>query len=240
TRHGAMALCWSMDKVGPITRDVRDLALVFDAIHGRDDRDPSTLQAPFRFTPGEDLSGYRIGAVKGAFGAGRDRAVLDVLRERGAEISEVDLPKIAAAKLYPILNVEAAAAFDDITRDGRVKKLVSQGRGAWPSSFRRARFYPAVEFLQATRLRQRLVDAWEEMMSGFDALVSPGRGGVLVPTNFTGHPTVCVPNGFGASGKRPTSISFVGRLLGDGRALEVAWHYQQATGWHLKRPGFGK
>ena len=77
-------------------------------------------------------------------------------------------------------------------------------------------------------------------MSGFDALVSPGRGGVLVPTNFTGHPTVCVPNGFGASGKRPTSISFVGRLLGDGRALEVAWHYQQATGWHLKRPGFGK
>lgn len=239
TRHGAMALCWSMDKVGPITRDVTDLALVFDSIHGRDDRDPASVQAAFRFAPEKDMSGYRVGAVKGAFGAGRDRAVLDVLRERGAEITAVELPKIAAAQLYPILNVEAAAAFDDITRDGRVKELVSQGRNAWPSSFRRARFYPAVEFLQATRLRQRLVDAWEEMMSGLDVLVSPGRGRVLVPTNFTGHPTVCVPNGFGTSGNRPSSISFVGRLFGDGRALEVAWQYQQATDWHLKRPKLG-
>ena len=239
SRHGAMALCWKMDKVGPITRDVRDLAIVFDVLHGVDPRDRSTVNAPFRFDSRRPIGEYKIGFVKSAFNGGRgaDVEALDVLRNLGAKLEEVELPEIPARELFPILNVEAAAAFDDITRDGRVRDLVAQGRGAWPSSFRSARFYPAVEFLQATRLRQRLVEAWEDLLAPLDALVAPShRGGVLVPTNFTGHPTVCVPHGLGRDGKSPTSLSFVGRLMGDGPALEVAWHFQRATDWHLRRP----
>lgn len=243
SRHGAMALCWSLDKVGPIARDVRDLAIVFDVLEGRDPRDRSTIEAPFRFRTDRPLEDYRIAYVKGAFSGSRaaaDSAALAVLRNLGARLEERALPDVPSRGLFPILNVEAAAAFDDITRDGRVRQLVSQRPGAWPSSFREARFYPAVEFVQATRLRQRLVEAWEEFLAPYDALVSPShRGGVLVPTNFTGHPTVCVPHGLGRDGKSPTSLSFVGRLLGDGPALEVAWHFQNATDWHLKRPSMG-
>ena len=111
-----MALCWSLDKVGPIARDVRDLALVFDVIHGRDPRDRSTVEAPFRFDVVRPLKDYRVAYVKGAFSGSRaaaDAAALDVLRQLGANLEERALPDVPTRGLFSILNVEAAAAFDD-------------------------------------------------------------------------------------------------------------------------------
>lgn len=246
SRHGAMALSWSMDKLGPIARDVEDCALVFEHLAGADPRDPASTGGPFRFDRDLDPTELRIGVVRSAFEEERDDAewrahdlaVLDVLENLGLDLVDLELPteELPVDALGLILSVEAAAAFDELTRSGRDAELVRQEKRAWPNVFRQARLVPAVEYVQANRVRTLLVTKMAAALADIDVYVCPSYGaGNLVATNLTGHPAVVVPNGFRADGT-PTSITFTGRLFGENELLAVARAYQQATDHHLRRP----
>lgn len=245
SRYGAMALSWSMDKIGPLCRTAEDCALVLHAICGPDGKDLTVIDAPFGWDAASDLQQIRIGYLKRAFEEKskphkNDLATLEIMRSLGVELIPMELPDFPARAISFILSAEAAAAFDDITRGGDINLLVNQGRGAWPNTFRQARFIPAVEYIQANRLRTLLMQQMAEKMKEIDVFVSPSRGGnTLLITNLTGHPTVVVPNGFDEKGS-PTSISFVGRLFEEEKALRVAKAYQDATGFHLQHPSMEK
>ncbi len=242
SRHGAMALSWTMDKLGPICRSVEECALVFDGIHGADGRDPTTRDLPFDWDARLPVTALRIGYYKSAFEAERegpdfDTPALDVLRNMGVELIPVELPTdIPVDALRFILSAEAAAAFDDLTRSDRDDLLVRQVEQAWPNVFRQSRLIPAVEYIQANRARTMLMGRMQALMDGIDVFITPSYGGsVLLTTNLTGHPAVTVPNGFRDDGT-PVSISFIGTLFGEAELLAVAKAYQDATGFHLRRP----
>ena len=168
-----MALSWSMDKVGPICRSARDAIIVFDAIHGADPRDPSARTAPFDNWVFPDFDKLRVGVPKGAFeGRGDMYAhVLEDLKQKGATVVDIELPDYPIGEMLIILSAEAAAAFDDITRDGRDDQLVRQVKNAWPNTFRAARLIPADEYIQAQRLRTLLMRDMDEVMKQCDVLV---------------------------------------------------------------------
>ena len=245
SRHGAMALSWSMDKIGPITRSVEDCALVFNAIYGPDANDPTTLvDAPFRYAPVASLKKMRIGYVRKGFESNypnraNDSLTLAMLRSLGAELVAIDLPtNVPANRISFLLGVEAAAAFDDLTRTNRDDLLVRQTKNSWPNSFRSARLVPAVEYIQANRARTRLINDMAQVLktANVDVYVSPTyAGGNLTLTNLTGHPCVVLPNGF-TKQNLPTSITFMGQLYEEGKLLAVAKAYQDATQWHQKHP----
>lgn len=246
SRAGAMALSWTMDKLGPLCRGAEDCALVLDAIHGADGIDPTARTVPFNWDADRDLGELRIGYFKSAFeehGDNRafDNDVLGVMRDLGVDLIPVELPdQYPLGALRIILSAEAAAAFDDLTRSGRDDLLVRQTAGSWPTSFRTARMIPAVEYLQANRMRTMIMGAMEAAMEGIDVFVTPSYGGsadngVLLMTNLTGHPVTVVRSGF-TEDDTPVSISFVGRLWGDADCLRVAKAYQDATDFHKRQP----
>ena len=249
SRHGAMALSWSMDKLGPIARSALDCALVFDAVRGSDGEDPAAVDVPFPFSDSTDPTDLQVGYVASAFEGDyenntADQRSLQVLRDRGVSLAAVELPTdLPIGAMLDTLEVEGAAAFDELTRSDRDDELVRQGEDTWPNVFRAARFVPAVEYIQMDRLRVRLMERMHQVMSDLDALVSPSfQGGTLGITNLTGHPCVCVPNAFrpvdeGADERRqPGSISIVGPLYRDAPALALAHTLQQETDYHTRRP----
>jgi Asp-tRNA(Asn)/Glu-tRNA(Gln) amidotransferase A subunit family amidase len=244
SRYGAMALSWSMDKIGPMCRTVEDCALVFNAINGPDGKDLTLVDLPFNWNANRDAKKLRVGYFKSAFEAeqrneqakANQDAVLETLRSQGIKLCPIELPDYPISAMHFILNAEAAAAFDDLTRSNRDDLLVRQIKNAWPNVFRQARMIPAVEYIQANRLRTMVMDAMAKTMSEVDVFVTPSYGGdVLLLTNLTGHPAVVLPNGFNEKGA-PTSISFIGNLYGEAEALLVAKAFQDATDFHLKHP----
>ena len=244
SREGAMALSWSMDKIGPMARSAEDCALVFNAIRGKDPADDTTLDAPFNYQPQKPLSQLKIGYLKEAFEAEygnkrTDSLTLVKLRELGAKLEAVQLPSgLPLNGLSTILSAEAAAAFDDLTLSKQDTLLVRQIKNAWPNVFRAARFIPAVEYIQANRVRQQLIEEMHKVMDAYDVIVAPTYGGgQLFITNLTGHPCVVVPNGLNKEGTPAnTSISFIGRLYGEAPLLTTARAYQQATRWDEMHP----
>jgi Asp-tRNA(Asn)/Glu-tRNA(Gln) amidotransferase A subunit family amidase len=247
SRHGAMALSWSMDKIGPIARSVEDCAAVMAAIHGPDGRDESVQDVPFSWDGSRDLRGLRVGVLESAFDDARsvfydtewfdfNRATLRKLRAMGVELVPVELPDLPIGATSFILTAEAAAAFDELTRSNRDDEMVRQDAYAWPNTFRTARMVPAVEYLQANRVRRLAMREMARILDGIDVYVSPTYGGDnLLLTNLTGHPAVVVPNGFRKDGT-PTSVTFCGNVFSDAEALLLAKAYQDATGFHLRRP----
>lgn len=241
SRTGAMALSWSMDKLGPICRTVEDCALVFNAIYGRDEQDPTTVDLPFNYEPDVDLAKLRIGYLKADFD--RDTAyqkqnqfALTRLKELGADLKEIKLPDIPVYPQAIILSAEAAAAFDELTRSNRDSLMTRQEKNAWPNVFRSSRFIPAVEYIQANRLRTMMIAAMADLMDSIDVYVSPTfEGDNLLLTNLTGHPCVVLPNGFDSIGA-PVSLTFIGRLFDEGTLLAVAGKYQQATEFYRQHP----
>lgn len=236
SRHGCMALSWSMDKIGPITRSVEDCALVFGAIHGHDGLDPAATDRPFSWPATRDLRSLRVGWFKGQIDE-KDREELRVLRDLGVKLVPLQPPsKVPVSPLMLILRVESASAFDELTRKG-----VTEGLNTWPNFFRQGQFVPAVEYLRANRLRSRLMQEMEEMMREVDLYVGNWSQELLV-TNLTGHPTVVLPGGFRKVGanEMPRPLTFTGRLYGETELLAVAHAYQVATGHHLKRPAMDK
>jgi Asp-tRNA(Asn)/Glu-tRNA(Gln) amidotransferase A subunit family amidase len=239
-RSGAMALAWSMDKLGPLCRSAEDCALVLDAIRGSDQGDAAAVDAPLRYAPRSDLRGVRLGVLQAAFdrdhdGKENDLAALEPLRKLGATLVPFELPALPIAQLTIMLTAEASAAFDELTRSGKDAQMVRQIENAWPNVFRRGRLIPAVEYIQASRVRALLIEEMAKRMAGLDALVAPSKGELLVLTNLTGHPAVVVPDGFTKDGV-PTSLTFVGQLLREGEVLSIAQAWQDATRFHLKRP----
>lgn len=241
SRSGAMALSWSMDKIGPICRSAEDLAIVFDVICGTDKSDPTLYDVPFNYQPGITLKGMKIGYLKKDFEKQydfhtNDSITLAKLKELGAELVPIELPALPVNDLAIILSAEAAAAFDELTRNNKDDLLVRQIKNAWPNSFRASRFIPAVEYINANRVRTILIQEMQKIMEKVDLYVAPSwEGDNLLLTNLSGHPCVVVPNGFSENGT-PTSITFMGRLFDEGRLIAFAKLYQDATDFHKKHP----
>jgi Asp-tRNA(Asn)/Glu-tRNA(Gln) amidotransferase A subunit family amidase len=253
-RTGAMALSWTMDKLGPICRSVEDCAIVLDAIYGPDGQDNSVIPASYHWDANLSPTKLRIGYVKSAFDTPQvdpadakrnlhatkpfDDAALEVLKRIGVNLIPVDLPDLPYDPMRLILNAESAAAFDELTRSDRDKLLVQQGKFDWPNSFRTSRFIPAVDYVNANRVRSVAIQKWDDLMKTVDVIVTPtGAANLnqLVATNLTGHPAVILPNGFREDGT-PVSITFLGGLFEEGKLLAVARAYQEATGFHLRHP----
>ena len=251
SRYGAMTLSWTMDKIGPMCRTAEDCALVFNAIYGPDGRDETVIDAPFAWAPRVDLAALRVGYLSDEFqrppfgqlfgrpeAAARELAVqrtaLDDLRRAGLVLEPTQLPAFPAEALRVILNAEAAAAFDDLTRSGGIDELTEQGPDAWPNVFRASRFIPAVEYIRAQRARTLLAREFDALMSRFDLVVSPALSASLTMTNMTGHPALAFKAGF--SDGLPVALMLTGRLYEEATLLKAARAYQQVTSWHTMHP----
>lgn len=241
SKYGAMALSWSMDKLGPITRDVEDCAIVFNVIQGTDAKDLSTIAAPFNYNGHiNSLKGWKIGYLKSAFQSRyankvNDSLTLVKLKELGAELIPVETPDMPLGAISVMLDTEAGAAFQELVLNHKDDMLVRQSRYAWPNIFRTAQFVPAVEYIQASRARTLLIQQWYDKLKGLDIYIAPAFSANLTLTNLTGNPCVVLPNGFNRAG-RPASITFMGQLFGEGKTLEAARIYQQATNFNQKHP----
>jgi Asp-tRNA(Asn)/Glu-tRNA(Gln) amidotransferase A subunit family amidase len=248
SRYGAMALSWTMDKIGSICRSVEDCALVFNAIYGADGRDETVVDAPFVWAPNAALRRLRIGYVAREFerGLGNSNAdstllndALAVLTKAGARLVPIDMPDFPTDAINFILATEAAAAFDDLTRSRGIDQLTEQAPDAWPNTFRTYRFIPAVEYIRAQRARTLLARKMAALMAEVDVFLSPARGSASLPiTNLTGHPAVCLKNGF--INGMPQALMITGRLYEEATILRVALAYERATGWHTMHPDLEK
>lgn len=230
SRYGCMTLSWSMDKIGPIARAVEDCALVLGAIHGSDPRDITAVDRSFIWPMQTPRKSLRVGYFEGERPAEEQRA-REVLRDLGVKLIPIQLPdKYPVGALTLILNTEAAAAFDELTRTG-----VRDGIGKWGTTFRQGQFIPAVEYLRACRIRTLVMQEMEQAVAEVDAYIG---GDDLVLTNLTGHPTVILPDGDrrGSASGQPGTITFTGRLFDESKLLALAHAYQQASGAHLRRP----
>ena len=242
SKHGAMALSWSMDKIGPISRSVLDNAIVLSIINGMDERDASTIPAAFNYSAKNEVKKLKVGYFKPFFEGDRpniknDQAVLEVLKSQGIELHPLELKtSMNPAPIVNMLLVEGAAAFDDLTRLNLDDQLVAQHRNAWPNIFRAARFIPAVEYVQMSRQRSLLIQEMHELMKGYDVIVTPSFAGQqLQITNLTGHPALCLPNGFAENGS-PTSITLLANLFEEEKLIMLGRLIQDNTDWQAKRP----
>lgn len=266
SRAGAMALCFSLDKVGPICRAVEDTAAVLATLNGFDPADRSSIEMPFNFDAHAPIAGLRVGYLATAFGDGAtavDHAALAAVRHLGVEVVEVSLPDLPYGALMNILHAEAAASFEELTLSDRDDTLSWQADGAWPNTFRKARFLSAVDHVQLDRLRYRVMLALDDLFSGVDAVIGPFMTGpMLIASNFTGHPCLHVRAGFLELGTRrtaslssgkltpgdadrtgrrfrvPQGISLWGRLFDEGTLLSLGMALERALDVATERPGF--
>lgn len=205
SRAGFMALCWSLDKVGPICRTVEDNALVLAEINGYDRDDPSAARYGFGYDGTADIANMTVGYVPSWFEQGddTDRAALEALRGLGVKLVEFEFPQTNFESLLAIVLIESAAAFSDLTLSNRDDELVWQDPEAWPNSWRQSRFYSAVDYVQVDRLRRRAMIEMANAFDGFDALIGPHyAGGALLATNCTGHPQLAMRAGFTQTSSR--------------------------------------
>jgi Asp-tRNA(Asn)/Glu-tRNA(Gln) amidotransferase A subunit family amidase len=239
-RTGAMALSWTMDKLGPMARTVEDTALVLAAIHGPDGKDRTVREVPFNWDAGAPLGGIRVGYLKADFEREKEEkafhsAALEKLKALGVKLVPVALPDVKPDAMVHLLTAEAAAAFDALTHSGRDKLLTQQGEDDWPNFFRVSQLMPAVDYINANRARLLAMEGMAKTFADVDVIVAPTDDPQVLLTNLTGHPAVIVPNGFRENGT-PVSLTFLGRLYGEAKMLAVARAYQQATDFHLRQP----
>ncbi len=265
SRAGAMALCNSLDKVGPICRTVEDTAIVLAALNGADVKDRSSIAAPFVFDGTADYRGLRVGYLAAAFGEGAtavDHAALAAVRALGVEVVEVCLPDLPYGALMNTLFAEAAASFEDLTLSNLDDTLTWQDAAAWPNAMRKARFLSAVDHVQLDRLRYLVMHALDGLFTQSDVLIGPFMTGpMLIASNFTGHPCLHLRAGFEdlgtrspaslASGKLttgeadaagrtftvPQGISLWGRLFDEGPILTLGLALESALAVADRRPG---
>lgn len=244
SRSGAMTLCWSLDKIGPICRDAEDAAIVFYYIKGTDGKDPGTVNMPFNYSAKTDIKKLRIGYAKNYFDRIKDSSanewkVLKAYKQMGVQLIPVIFPDSAVYN-YDIVGItlasESAAAFDELTRTDLDDQLTRQNRNDWPNYFRTARLIPAVEYVNAQRHRYLLMKKLKEFFATVDVVITPSfAGSQLAITNLTGHPALCMPTGFTKQGL-PTSITLLGNLYGEAILLSVGKALQKNTSWEDVHP----
>jgi Asp-tRNA(Asn)/Glu-tRNA(Gln) amidotransferase A subunit family amidase len=244
SRSGAMALSWSLDKIGPICRSAEDAAIVFNYMRGADSLDASSVNMPFNYTGKVDWKKLKIGYAKNYFdkldSTSKNGDVLEVYRKLGANIQPVVFPDSGVYyfdMMGIVISSESAALFDEFTRTELDDMMTRQTRNDWPNFFRASRFIPAVEYINANRHRHLLMRNVNRVFQQYDVIIVPtwGSGSQSAITNLTGHPAICVPTGFDQS-KSPTSITLLGKLYGDAILLAAAKAYQDATGWDEMHP----
>ncbi|HXI29308.1 MAG TPA: amidase, partial [Vicinamibacterales bacterium] len=237
SRYGAMTLAWTQDTIGPICRAAEDCALVLDAIYGPDGRDNSILDVPFNWDAAADVTRLRVGHLRAA-DDGRDAdarrnddETLRVIRSLGVTVVPFALPEVPIEAIDFIRYAETSAAFDQVTRAGLLA-AVEQGpeQSRRPDEIRAGHFIPAVEFIQANRLRMRVMQQLDAALGDLDLFIGSNQ----LLTNRTGHPVVSVPNGF-ANGS-PTALHLTGKLFGDAEILLLAHAFQAKTDFHLRHP----
>lgn len=242
SRQGVMSLSWSMDKIGPLARSAEDCEIVFNALYGKDPADPSTNDVPFNQVK-KSLSEMKVAYLKKdidsdttASGA-NIRSTLEVLKSMGVDPTPIELPSGFPYDVFDIiLRAEAGAFFDELVRSGRVDLMTEQGKSSRANSLRQSRFIPAVEYLQANRQRQLLIESIYQLFKDYEVIIAPSdKGRQLLITNLTGHPAISVPNGFDKKG-RPTSFTLLGNLYDEGSILAFARAFQQATDFEEKHP----
>ncbi len=251
SRFGAMALSWTMDKIGPICRCAEDCALVLSVIHGPDGKDNSVIDVPFNWDAGMDVKKLRVAYLKNTFEsqitedpANPQRTViakerrkltddaLAVFRSLRIQLKPIELPQLPDNDLGFILSVESAAAFDDITRNNQVESMVKPPESSsWPATFRLHRFVPAVEYIQANRVRYKMMEDFNKVFADIDLFL----GNSLGVTNLTGHPEISLPLGFNSQGQ-PVALPITGKLFGEQEILLMAHAFQSKTDHHLKHP----
>jgi Asp-tRNA(Asn)/Glu-tRNA(Gln) amidotransferase A subunit family amidase len=246
SRSGAMALSYSLDKVGPICRSAADAAVVFNFLHGTDGKDLSAVNMPFNYDAVKPIKNYKIAYAKNYFDKIKDTTraewmALKAFEKMGVTLIPVNFPDSGVYKfniMDVIIGVECAAQFDDLTRSNLDDALTRQTKNDWPNQFRTARFVPAVEYVNAQRHRYVLMNDVNEAIAPFDAIICPSRGdgNQSAITNLTGNPVVCVPVGFDKRNNLPLGISFVGKLYDEASILRIAKAYQDATGWDEMHP----
>jgi Asp-tRNA(Asn)/Glu-tRNA(Gln) amidotransferase A subunit family amidase len=246
SRSGAMALSYSLDKVGPICRSASDAAIVFNYIHGTDGKDGSAVNMPFNYSTKRDVRKLKIAYAKNYFDKIKDTSnnelkALAVFKQMGIELIPVNFPDSGVYQfniMDVIIGAECAAQFDELTRNNIDDALTRQTKNDWPNQFRTSRFVPAVEYINAQRHRYVLMQKVNEIINQYDAIICPSRGdgNQTAITNLTGHPVVCVPDGFNKKSNTPTGISFVGKLYDEATILLVAKKYQEQTNWDEMHP----
>jgi Asp-tRNA(Asn)/Glu-tRNA(Gln) amidotransferase A subunit family amidase len=234
SRNGAMALCWSLDKIGPICRTVEDCALVLAAINGHDACDPSSIDVPFAFDPARPIDQLRLGYSPKWFedepAHDLDRHALEVARSIGVELVEVDIPDWPYDALLSILFCEAAAAFEDLTRTNRDDELRWQVKEAWPNTFRQSWFIPGIEVVQADRFRRQCMRMMAERFEKVDALIAPSFAASLcLISNNTGHPSLTLRSGFKPDGT-PHAITLIGNMFDEANLCRIGMAMERELG----------
>lgn len=244
SRSGAMVLCWTLDKIGPICRSAEDAAIVFNYIKGTDGKDPGSVDKTFNYNGVADFTKLRVAYADNYFKRLRPadsaiQKVLDVYRSLGADLKPIEFPD---SSLLPynyisvILGAESSAAFDELTRTNRDDLVERQDRGFWPNSFRSGQLIPAVEYINANRYRYQLCKAFNDFMKDYDVIIIPTFSGrQLAMTNLTGHPVVVMPVGFNQTGS-PVSITLIGNLYDEATILAAAKAFQDKTDFNKKHP----
>jgi Asp-tRNA(Asn)/Glu-tRNA(Gln) amidotransferase A subunit family amidase len=243
SRSGAMVLCWSLDKAGPICRSAEDAAVVFYYLKGTDGKDASAVSRSFNYTGKVNYKKLRIGYAANYFKtipkSGLQWDVLEIYKKLGADIKAVDFPDSIMYPVNlvdPILSAESAAAFDELTRSNQDDLIRRQDKNFWPNGFRVSRLIPAVEYINANRHRSTLIEAMNRFMKDYDVLIVPTyAGNQLGITNLTGNPVVVFPIGFTDRGL-PNSITLIGNLYEEATILAVAKSFQEATDFNKKHP----
>ncbi len=263
-RTGAMPLCWTLDKIGPMARSVADTVLVVGILNGPEQADPFGIDAPFGADLTRDVAGLRLGWFPNDFEASDapdlDRAALGIARRLGMTLVPIARPDLPYESLLNLLHAESAASFEDLTLSDRDDELAWQDEAAWPNAFRRARFLSAVDHIQLDRFRRLVMQTMDEAMRGVDAVIGPSlTGPMLTITNYTGHPCLCLPSGLRASSTRgsgalsaigfdsggpaggtlhqvPHSICVWGGTFDEGPMLAAGQALEQAFGFGARRP----
>ena len=261
-RTGAMTLCWSLDKLGPMTRTVEDAMLVLHAIGGPDAGDPSSMPSRLDFDATAPVAGLKVGYIaqwmKESPATDVDRAAMETMKKLKMELKEVTLPDWPYSSLMPILFAEGAASFEELTLNNELGSLKVQVKDAWPNLFRQARFLSAVDFVQADRFRRKVALEMARIFREVDLLMVPSlRDEQLTITNFTGHPSLTLRAGFvevsearsdwapdpakplpkfNPPRRVPHGITILGRLFGDGLVGQVGMALEREFGVAGERP----
>jgi Asp-tRNA(Asn)/Glu-tRNA(Gln) amidotransferase A subunit family amidase len=261
-RTGAMTLCWSLDKLGPMTRTIEDAMLVLHAITGPDAGDASSVPSRLDFNAMASVEGLKVGYVaqwmKESPATDVDRGALETIKKLKMELKEVTLPDWPYSSLMPILFAEGAASFEELALNNQLGSLKEQVRDAWPNLFRQARFLSAVDFVQADRLRRKVALEMARIFRDVDVLIVPSlRDEQLTITNFTGHPSLTLRAGFVEVSEArsdwapdpanplpkftpprrvPHGITILGRLFDDGLIGQVGLALERAFGVARERP----